>query len=35
VCVSVETAEIGLAEIHQNSEGAFGVAAILPVVGIP
>ena len=33
VRVSVETAKIGLAEIHQNPEGTFGVAAIFAVIG--
>ena len=34
VCMSIETAKIGLAQIHQNSFCAFNIAAILQVVGL-
>jgi hypothetical protein len=35
VCVGVKTAEIGLAEVHQNPEGTFGIISLPEVVRIP
>ena len=34
VCVSIEAAKIGLAEIHQNFASAFNIAVVLAVIGL-